>query len=77
MIALSFHKELYDGFAVDEALKVYERFGTFERAEEASRWVVSVSSANPAREERLAREISNYALGLTIERSGQTAGGAR
>jgi hypothetical protein len=71
VIALVFHKELYDGFAVDQAIQVYERFGTFERAEEEGRWVVRVAAANPSREERLARELSNYALGLTIERGGQ------
>lgn len=68
MIALAFHQELYDGFAVDEALGVYARFGTFERAEEAGRWVVRVTAASPAREQRLASELANYALGLTIER---------
>jgi len=71
---LSFHKELYDGFAVDEALKVYERFGTLERAEEAARWVVRVTAASPEREGRLASELANYALGLTIDRSGQGGG---
>ena len=74
MITLTFHKELYDGFALDEALKVYERFGTLERAEEEGRWVVRVTAA-PPREERIARELSNYALGLTIERGGQAQKG--
>jgi hypothetical protein len=75
VITLTFHKELYDGFALDEALKIYERFGTLERAEEEGRWVVRVTAAAPPREERIARELSNYALGLTIERGGQAQRG--
>ncbi|MCS6902439.1 MAG: HxsD-like protein [Myxococcales bacterium] len=75
MITLTFHKELYDGFALDEALKVYERFGTLERAEEEGRWVIRVTATSAPREERLARELSNYALGLTIERGGQARKG--
>lgn len=71
MIALSFHKDLYDGFALDEAMKIYERFGTFERAEDEAHWVIRVSATNASREERLVQELSNYALGLTIERGGQ------
>jgi hypothetical protein len=74
VIELVFHKELYDGFAVDQAMQVYERFGVFQRSEEEARWVVQVSAKNPEREERLARELANFALGLTIERSGQASG---
>lgn len=68
MTEISFHKELYDGFAIDEATKVYGRFGAFELIEEAERWVVRVTANVAAREERLSRELDNYALGLTIER---------
>lgn len=75
MISLAFHKELYDGFALDEAVKVYERFGTFERAEEGGHWVIRISASSTPREERLARELSNYALGLTIERGGKNMEG--
>jgi hypothetical protein len=68
MIEISFHKELYDGFAVDQATKVYERFGAFELVDEAHRWLVRLTARDPAREARIGFELSNYALGLTIDR---------
>jgi hypothetical protein len=74
MITVSFHKELYDGQAVDEATKIYARFAAFEQAEEGERWVLRVTAHKPEREERIARELSNYALGLTINRRTQKTG---
>lgn len=66
MIELRFHREVYRGEAVDEAIKVYQRFATFERAEEEDRWVVRITANRPEREKRIAAELGNYALGLTI-----------
>ena len=68
MTEVVFNKDLYDGFALDEATKIYGRFGTFELSEEGSRWVVRVTAHNPAREDRLTAEFANHALGATIER---------
>jgi hypothetical protein len=62
---LRFHREIYAGTAVDAALKVYARYGRFERAEEPTHWVVRVTTKDPVRERRVARELANYALGLT------------
>jgi hypothetical protein len=67
---LRFHRELYRGEHVDEAIKVYDRFATLERAEEEQHWVVRVHAKTPERERRLADELANYALGLTIEGRG-------
>lgn len=67
MTELRFHRELYTGNAIDEALKLYARFGTFEQAEEAEHWVVRVSAATEDRARKVARELANYALGLTIQ----------
>jgi hypothetical protein len=69
MTELRFHRELYRGTAIDEALKVFAAYAQFEQAEEPSHWIVRVTSADPAREKRIARELSNYALGLTIKSS--------
>ena len=66
MTELRFHRDLYRGEAVDAALKVYQRFARFEQAEEAEHWVVRVMHDRPAREQKVARELANYALGLTI-----------
>jgi hypothetical protein len=68
MVELVFNKDLYDGFALDEATKTYGRFGTFELVEEPARWVVRVTANSAEREERLSAELANHALGATIER---------
>jgi hypothetical protein len=67
---LRLHRELYAGTAVDAAVKFYARFATFELVEEATHWVVRVTSKNPARETQVARELGNYALGTTIRERG-------
>jgi hypothetical protein len=74
MVTLAFHKELYDGRSIDEATKVYARFAAFEQAEEGERWVLRVTAHKPEREERIARELANYALGLTINRRSEKTG---
>ncbi|NOY91545.1 MAG: hypothetical protein GXP55_10115 [Deltaproteobacteria bacterium] len=72
MRELRFHRDLYAGEQVDAALKVYERFGTFTTSEEGEHFVVRVESKSAARERRLAGELANYALGLTIRGRGAT-----
>ncbi len=70
MIELRLHRDLYRGAAVDEALKVYGSYATFERVDaDAGRldhWTVRITGATPARERRVAGELANYALGLTV-----------
>ena len=73
MIELRFHRELYDGKAVDEALKTFDRFATLEQVDDASHWVVRVTAKDASREQKIADEISNFALGLTIRAGGASA----
>ena len=68
MRELRFHRGLYAGTAVDEAVKVYGRFARFELVEEADHWLVRVTSATVERERRVAGELANYALGLTVKK---------
>ena len=71
MIELRFHRELYVGFALDETAKLYAAHGTIALAEEPSYWIVRVTAASGGVDPwTLARELANYALGLTIERRG-------
>jgi hypothetical protein len=63
---IRFHREIYDGKAVDAAVKVYEAYAQFELREEASHWVVQLTASDEARERRVAGELGNYALGLTM-----------
>ena len=69
MTEVRFSRELYDGAAVDEAIKTFDRHATIERAEEDAHWVVRLSAAAPERERRVAGELANFALGLTIRKS--------
>jgi hypothetical protein len=68
---LRFHREIYKGTSVDEAVKVFARYGSFELAEEQDHWLVRITAKNSDRERKLAGELGNYALGLTI-REGKT-----
>jgi hypothetical protein len=68
---LRFHQTLYRGTSVDEAIKVYGSYATLEQLQEGDHWVVRVSSTSPARERRIARELANYALGLTVAAHGR------
>lgn len=77
MIELRFHEELYDGFAIDEAVKTYEPYATFTLARESGGYVVKIA-ARPEEEggadpSLVAAELMNYALGKTIERSRSAA----
>lgn len=71
MIELRFHKEIYLGTCVDEAVKVYQRFGKFDLVDQNTHWSVKVTAKNPAREASIAKELGNYALGLSIKNAGQ------
>lgn len=66
MIELKLHRAIYRGESIDEAMKALAAYAQLERAEESEHWVVRVSAATPARERRVAGEIGNRALGLTI-----------
>lgn len=66
MTELRFHRELYRGESVDAAIKVYDRYAEIERAEEPTHWIVKIEASTPEREKKIANELGNYALGLTI-----------
>jgi hypothetical protein len=74
VIELRLHQDLYDGFAVDEATKVYGPYATMELVKEPDAYLVRVTATADAAaqgidERTLCAELSNYALGLTIEKS--------
>ncbi|MGE0789860.1 MAG: HxsD-like protein [Sandaracinaceae bacterium] len=71
MRELRFHRALYRGESVDEAAKKLDRFATITRAEEEGHWVLRIEASSPARERRVADELANFALGLTIRARGQ------
>ncbi|MBL8911324.1 MAG: hypothetical protein JNM17_11585 [Archangium sp.] len=67
---LSFDKSLYAGKSVDEAVKVFAAHATFALEETPEAWVVNVTANVESKELRLTRELSNYALGLTVQSRG-------
>jgi len=67
-VTLRFHRELYDGAAVDAAVKQYDGYAEFELTEDPDYWVVAIALDDDAARRELAGELANYALGLTIER---------
>jgi hypothetical protein len=79
VIELRFHDELYDGFAIDEAAKVYGPHARVELVREPPAYVVrlTASAVTPTHpdEPTIAAELANYALGLTIERRLSGEGG--
>ncbi len=71
MRELRFHRSIYAGEAIDSACKQLEGFATLERAIEGEHFVVRLTSDTDER--RVAGELVNFALGLTVERGGATA----
>jgi hypothetical protein len=81
VIELRFHADLYDGFAVDEAAKVFGPYASLELVREQDAFVVRVTASKEAAgsgidERTLCAELANYAAGLTIEKQVSDAEGA-
>lgn len=74
MRELSFHRELYPGEAVDAAIKTFESWAELTREATETHWVVRVQARSEAAERRIAGELSNYALGLTVRQGHPAAG---
>jgi len=74
MRELSFHRELYPGEAVDAAIKTFEPWAELTREATATHWLVRVQAQSEAAERRIAGELSNYALGLTVRRGTPSEG---
>lgn len=68
MKALRFHRELYSGEAVDAAIKTFEPWAEVTREESPTHFIVRITAGSVAAERRIAGELSNFALGLTVRR---------
>jgi hypothetical protein len=73
VIELLFHRELYAGPSVDEAVKIFGPYAAFELEEEPEHWRVRITAGSEGRERRIAGELGNYALGLTVKAGGASA----
>ena len=70
MKELRLHRAVYSTGAVDEAVGVFGPYATIERSDDGEHQVVRVTSDSPARERRVAGELGNYALGLSVRDRG-------
>ncbi len=72
MTELRLHRSLYASAAVEQAVATFAAHGTLERADDATHFVVKVTSKSDERARRIAHELGNWALGLTVRsRSGK------
>lgn len=67
---LRLHRAIYAGTAIDSALTRFAALGSFERAIEGDYFVVRAELGDVARDRRIAGELANFALGLTVEQGG-------
>ena len=74
---LRLHRDLYVAAAIDEAIELYRNHAEITRTDESGYVVLSIASQRPARAEKVARELANYALGLTIQARGAGPGVSR
>jgi hypothetical protein len=65
---LKFDRSLYAGPSVDEAVKAFVGYAELTCVEEPSAWVVRIEGERAV---EVSRELSNYALGLTIRARGR------
>ncbi|MEM6962052.1 MAG: HxsD-like protein [Myxococcota bacterium] len=72
-VRIRFRRDLYPGACVDEALQVYAPYVATTRKESPDYWEVCLFEQDgdedgpPSKKERrVAGEVSNFALGLTI-----------
>ena len=70
MTELRFHREIYSGQAVDQAVKTWSSFADFELSETDDHWVVKVTPKHESATAQIIGEFGNYVLGLTVDRGG-------
>lgn len=68
MKELRFHRDLYPGEAVDAAIKTFEPWAEVTRQSSPTHWILQITAGSAAAERRIAGELSNFALGLTVRR---------
>jgi hypothetical protein len=67
---LRFHRDIYAGAAVDEAVKTWSRFAEFDLRETDEHWIVAITPKHESAAAQIIGEFRNYVLGLTVDRGG-------
>ena len=74
MTELRLHRSLYRTEAVDEAIAKLAHLAEIVRSDDDTHWGVSVTADRSEHEVRIAAELGNFALGLTLARGGPALG---
>lgn len=67
---LRLHRRVYAGTAIDSALQRFGKLAVFGRAIEGEYFVVSAELPPGPRARKIAGELANFVLGLTVEQGG-------
>jgi hypothetical protein len=70
MVELRLNRELYAPAAIEAAVATYRDYAEIELGDEAGYRLVRVRAASAERERRVAGELGNHALGVTIRQHG-------
>jgi hypothetical protein len=70
MFELRLHRELYDSTALEAAQQIYAPYAEIELGDDGAHRVVRVRASSPERERRVAGELGNHALGMTVRGRG-------
>jgi hypothetical protein len=73
MKELRFHRELYPGEAVDAAMKTLAPWAQITQEASPTHWIVRITARSLGVERRVAGELANFALGLTVRQGPPTA----
>ncbi len=70
MTELRFKTDLYSGFAIDSAVKVYGEYADFDLEKTDEEYIVRFTPTGDFPADAIADELGNYALGATVEERG-------
>lgn len=65
-MTLCFHRDLYAESAVRAAVAAFDKLATLRLEEDGADWVVHIADPHPHFADRLADELGNYCLQLTV-----------
>jgi len=69
MESIRLHTDLYSASAISRAIQLFESYASLTLRETDSYFEITVLSEHDAGEHRVAAELANHALALTVEES--------
>lgn len=71
MRELRLHRTVYSENAIAEAIGVFADYATIDQSVSDQHFVVRISSESATRERKIAGELGNYALGVSVRDLGE------